>query len=540
MNKNICINFGKLPKKPGIYQFKNEKNEIIYIGKAKNLNKRIKSYFSSKNQSPKTQILVTKIKDVEVIVVQNETEALLLENNLIKKHSPKYNIVLKDSKTYAYIKITKEEYPRIDTARKILNDGAKYFGPYTDGTTRRDLIKLITQLYKIRICKTLPKKPCLQYHLGLCTAPCINKDLKEKYLENVKLAENLLKGNIKPITEELEKQMREYSKQEDYERAKDARDKINKIESLFIKQSAERIKDYDEDVIVILNESNRAIITIIHISKGLILSKKNHSFDYSENIFQEFIKMYYSSINPEKIPKEIIVNKEFWEDEKEKQAIEEYIAKLKGIKVKITKPERGDKNKLIEIAEENAKLNIHTPQVLLDLKQELNLTQTPRIIECFDASNLGDEHIVVGMTHYKDAKPDKKEYRKFLIKTITKQDDYAAIHEAVYRRYTRLQKENKEMPHLLMIDGGKGQLKAAKTALIKARVDLNLISLAKQNEEIITEQGKVIILKKTTPTMLLLRQIRDATHNFAINYNRKRREMKLRDEFREITANKNK
>jgi excinuclease ABC subunit C len=532
--KNTTINLNKIPRKLGIYQFKNEDDEIIYIGKAKDLQKRVKSYFYSKNQSPKTQVLITKIKDVEVIVVQNETEALLLENNLIKKHSPKYNIVLKDSKTYAYIKITNEEYPRIETARRILNDGAKYFGPYTDGATRRDLIKLITQLYKIRICKKMPKKPCLQYHLNLCNAPCIHKEIKENYLESVERAKSLLKGNIKPVQDELERQMREYSKKEEYERAKDARDKINKIEVLFTKQRAERIKDYDEDVIVMLNENERAIITIINISKGLILSKKNYTFDYENDILQEFVKMYYSNINAEKIPKEIIVNKEFWEDTNEKDAIEEYLAKLKGTKVKITRPERGDKNKLIEIAEENAKLNIQTPKALLDMKEELNLAQLPRTIECFDASNLGDEHIVVGMTHFKDAKPDTKNYRKFLIKKITKQDDYAAINEAVYRRYKRLQEENEKMPDLVIIDGGRGQLKAAKDALIRARVDLNLISIAKQNEEIHQEQGHTLKLKKTTPMMLLIRQIRDATHKFAINYNKKRREMKMRDEFQEL------
>jgi len=341
--KNPPFNLNDLPKKPGIYQFKNSKNEIIYIGKAKDIQKRVKNYFYSNNQNPKTQILVKQIKDVEVIVVQNETEALLLENNLIKKHKPKYNIVLKDSKTYAYIKITNEEYPRIETARKILDDGAKYYGPYTDSATRRELIKIITQLYKIRICKTLPKKTCLQYHLELCAAPCIHKKIKEQYQENVGRTKELLKGQIQPIITQLEKQMIENSKKQEYEKAKNARDKITKIKKLFTAQRTERIKNYNEDVIVILNENERAIITIINISKGLILTKKNYNYDYSEGIFQEFIKMYYSSINKEKIPEEIMVNKEFWEDEDEKKALEEYLTEIKGIKVKIIKPERGEK-----------------------------------------------------------------------------------------------------------------------------------------------------------------------------------------------------
>ncbi len=529
--KNIDLT--SIPKNPGVYKFKDLNDEIIYIGKAKNLQKRVKSYFSTKIQSPKTQVLISKIASIETIVVNNEIESLLLENNLIKKHKPKYNIVLKDSKTYAYIKITNDEYPRLETTRQMKYDDAKYFGPYTDGTMRREIIKLITQLYKIRICKKLPKKPCLQYHLNLCDAPCIHKDIKEKYQENVKAAQSLLKGNIKPILIELEEQMMDYSKKEEYEKAQETKKKIERIENLFIKQTAQRQKKYDEDVIVALSENEKTTIVTIHIGKGTILSKKEYHFDFKEDILQEFLKMYYSNINKEKIPKDIIVNEEFWEDENEKKLIEEYLSNLKGEKVNIIKPERGERVKLIQIAEENAKLSQQAPRALIEIKHELNLHTIPQIIECFDASNLKDEHIVVGMTRYTNAKPDTKEYRKFLIKTTIKQDDYAAIREAVTRRYTRLLDEKQQLPDLIMIDGGIGQLRAGLDGLAQARCDVNIISLAKQNEEIHTQDKKVIKLKKTTPMMLLLRQIRDATHNFAINYNRKRREMKLRDEFKE-------
>jgi excinuclease ABC subunit C len=533
-DKKTKIDLKTIPHKPGIYQFKNTENEIIYIGKAKDLNKRVKSYFYSKIQSPKTQVLITHIENVDCIIVNNETEALLLENNLIKKHSPRYNIVLKDSKTYAYIKITNEEYPKIETTRKVINDGAKYYGPYTDGMTRRELVKLITQIYKIRICKKLPKKPCLQYHLNLCEAPCINKEIKEKYYENVQGAQNLLKGNTEPVLDELKRQMREYSRREEFELALTTKQRIDKIEQLFTKQAVERIKDYDEDVIVMIHDEKTATIVVINIAKGLILTKKEYTFDYKEDILQEFVKMYYSNVNREKIPKEIIVNQEFWEDKEEQKAIEEYLEKLKGQKVKITKPSRGEKNKLIELAEANAKLNEEIPQSLREIKEELNLGKIPLIIECFDASNYGDEHIVVGMTRFTNAEPDKKEYRKFLIKTTIKQDDYAAIREAVARRYKRMKEEKQTMPDLIMIDGGRGQLNAAKEALRNIRVDLHIISLAKQNEEIYTEQKNPLMIKKTTPMMLLLRKIRDTTHNFAINYNKKRREMKMRDEFKNL------
>lgn len=537
MNNHLFnqIDFEKIPHSPGIYQFLDSDNNIIYIGKAKDLNKRVRSYFYLNNRSAKTEVLVKKIVDVSIIVVNNEVEALLLENNLIKKHKPKYNIVLKDSKTYAYIKITNEEYPRIETSRKILDDGSKYFGPYTDGFARREIIKLITQLYKIRTCRVLPKKPCLQYHLNLCDAPCIHKDIRVKYLENVDLAKNFLKGNVDDVLFKLKSDMVEFSKNERYELAKFNRDLIDKINKFFTSQIAQRNKDYDEDVLALINDDDKAVIILIHISKGLILSKKQFYFDYSNGLFQEFVKMYYSSVNREKIPKELIVNTVFWEDESEREVLEKYLSSLKGSSVKITYPKQGEKHRLVVVAEENAKLSLESPKSLIDLKDALKLETIPKIIECFDASNSGDDHIVVGMVRFTNAKPDLKEYRKFLIKTVVRQDDFASIYEAVFRRYSRLKEEGLVMPDLVIIDGGMGQLRSAIKALNDVRVDLNIVSLAKQNEEIYTSRGRILRFKKNSPMMLLIRQIRDATHNFALNYNKKRRSMKLRDDFKSIS-----
>ncbi len=531
------LDYLKVPTQPGVYQYFDEKGTIIYIGKAKNLRNRVKSYFTNtKDQSAKTQVLVSKIYSVEFIIVANEVEALILENNLIKKHSPKYNISLKDSKTYAYIKIMNEKFPKIQSARKVLNDGAKYFGPYTDGMTRRELVRLVVQLYKIRICEKLPKRACLQYHIGLCTAPCIGEIDEVKYKENVLRAENLLKGDTKEIVRELEVQMKGYSSRLEYEKALSTKKLIDSISDLFTKQNMERIKKYDEDVIVMLRNNNRAIITTLSITRGTILGKHEYTFDYSEDIFSEFIKIYYSSIDQHKIPAEIIVNNTFWTDNSEKIAIEQYLERLKGSSVKIIIPERGEKLRLVEIAIQNAEQNLEDNAALVEIKNNLQLQATPNIIEFFDISNLGYEHIVAGMVRYTNGKPDKKEYRRFLIKSVEgKNDDFQSMREVIFRRYKKLKDENLQMPDLIIVDGGAGQLDSAMWSLKKLGLNIQIIGLAKQNEEIyIPAQKDPLLFKKTSKMMLLIRQMRDNTHHFTISYNKKRREMKMKEEFKEL------
>jgi excinuclease ABC subunit C len=529
--------YEKIPKEPGVYQYKNLAGEIIYIGKAKSLRDRIRSYFTNtKEQSVKTQILVSKINSVEFIIVNNEVEALLLENNLIKKHSPKYNINLKDSKTYAYIKITNEKFPKILSTRKVLSDGAQYFGPYTDGYTRRELVKLIVQMYKIRICDKLPKRACLQYHIGLCTAPCIGNIDEQAYNENVKKAENLLKGDTTDAMEQLKSEMKQHSDKTEYEKAIAIKKMIDSIDLLFTKQNVERIKKYDEDIIAMLRNDQKVIITMLSISKGIILGKKEYSFDYSENVFEEFLKIYYSSIDQHKIPQEIIINEKFFEDDKEKENIENFISNLKGSNVKILIPERGEKLNLIKLAIQNAQLNFEDNSALVEMKNKLLLQEIPNIIECFDISNLGAEHIVAGMVRYTNGKPDKKEYRKFLIRSVKgKNDDFQSMREVIYRRYKKLKDTSAQMPDLIIVDGGLGQLDSAMWSLQKLGLNLQVIALAKQNEEIyIPNEPESLKFDKNNKMMLLIRQIRDAVHHFVLGYNKKRREMKLRGEFKEI------
>jgi len=534
---NNKLDYEKIPLNPGVYIYKNSTGEIIYIGKANNLRNRVKSYFTNTlDQSIKTQLLVSKIDSVEFIIVNNEVEALLLENNLIKKHSPKYNINLKDSKTYAYIKITNEKFPKIQSTRKVLNDGAKYFGPYTDGYTRKELVKLIVQMYKIRICENLPKRACLQYHIGLCTAPCIGNINEQEYNENVKRAEILLKGDTTDAINHLQAEMNEFSKRLEYEKALSTKNVIESINFLFTKQNVERQKKYDEDIIAMLKNDQKVIITMLSIAKGTILGKKEYSFDFTENIFEEFLKIYYSSIDGFKIPAEIIVNQKFWTDDKEKENLELYLTNLKGTSVKILLPVRGEKLNLVKLAIANAQLNFEDNFALLDIKKELNLQEIPTIIECFDISNLGREHIVAGMVRFTNGKRDSKEYRKFLIRSVKdKNDDFQSMREVIYRRYKKLKETSSQMPDLIIVDGGLGQLDSAMWSLNKLNLNLPVIALAKQNEEIyIPNEKEPLKFNKTSKMMLLIRQIRDEVHRFTIGYNKKRREMKLKEEFKNL------
>ncbi|MFA6072766.1 MAG: excinuclease ABC subunit UvrC [Candidatus Woesearchaeota archaeon] len=531
------INYNEISTSPGVYIYKDSSDNIIYIGKAKNLRNRVKSYFTqSKDKSIKTQMLVSKICFVEFIVVNNEVEALILENNLIKKHTPKYNINLKDSKTYAYIKITNEKFPRIISTRKIEKDSAKYFGPYTSGYSRQELVKLIIKLYKIRICKNLPKKACLQYHMNLCDAPCINNISEEQYSKNVIKATELLKGDTKEIISQLNQNMQDFSKKQEYEKANNIKKIIESIDTIFSKQTVDKIKKYDQDVIALLKNGDDAIIIVLTISKGTILGKKEFFFDYTQDLFAEFLRAYYSSIDSYKIPNEIIVSEKFWEDELALETFIQYLKTINNETTKIICPKQGDKLALVALAMQNAELNLISNPILHELKENLNLLDLPKIIECFDISNLGYEHIVAGMTRYTNGKPDKKEYRKFLIQSVSnKNDDFASMKEVIYRRYKKLLEENATLPNLIMVDGGRGQLECALNSLNKLNLKIEVISLAKKNEEIYTMQQQApLTFKKTSRMMLLLRQIRDSTHNYVIAYNKKRREMKLKEEFKAL------
>ena len=518
----------EVPISPGVYLFKDETGEILYIGKAKSLRSRVKSYFSKSDQPIKTKQLMSRIRNIDWIIVNNEVEALLLENKLVKQHTPKYNINLKDAKTFAYIALTREPFPRMLTSRKV-SRRLESFGPYTDGFMRQDLQRLVVRVFKLRVCKKLPKRACLNFHIGMCTAPCIGNVNAEQYREQVMQARSFLDGNYAQTMELLNSQMQTASKEQKYERALELRNQIASIQLLTQRQIVDNERRFDQDVMAFRQFGEKVLAVQMGVRKGVLLGKKEFSIDLQPQIEQEFLKAFYG-VN--QIPREILLNKPCWQDNTEKAALEEFLLSKRGAQVTLKVPRRGDKLALVKLAEKNIESTLDEDSALVDLQTSLNLPVLPHVIECFDVSNLGQEHIVSGMVRFTDAKPDKSNYRKFRIRTLTGQDDFAAVNEVVIRRYKRLIEEKARLPDLVVIDGGPGQVNAAKTALKSLGLQIPLIGLAKEHEEIyLPDETAPRRFDKNSRMMLLLRQIRDATHNFSLGYNLKRRQMKMRDEF---------
>ena len=519
----------EIPTVPGVYIFRDQKNKILYIGKAVNLRSRVRSYFSDSNQPIKTRQLVSRIHSIDWIIVNNETEALLLENRLVKQHTPKYNVDLKDAKTFAYIALTREKFPRLLTTRKVSRK-LESFGPYTDGFTRRDLQKLVGKVFKLRVCKKLPKRECLNFHIDLCTGPCTGNVSEEQYRRQVEEARVFLKGDYEQTLKRLNSQMHDASKRQNYEYALELQKQIASIRLLTQKQIVDTERGFDQDVMVFRRFGEQLMVVQMSIRKGVLLGKKEFSAEVQPQIEQEFLKTFYSE---NQIPDEILLNKRCWSSATEKTSLESFLSATRGAKVKLSIPRRGDKRELVELAEKNIEASLAEDGVLAELQAALDLPVLPRTIECFDISNLGQEHVVAGMVRFADGKPDKSNYRRFKIKTVAGQDDFAAMHEAVTRRYKRLLDEKTAMPDLVVVDGGAGQVSAAKVALKSLGLELPLIGLAKEHEEIyLPNEGTPRKFDENSAMMLLLRQIRDAAHNFAVRYNRKRRQMKMRNEFR--------
>ena len=531
ISKGSDFNSKLLPLDPGVYMFKDAQGNIIYCGKAKNLKNRVSSYFSnSGGLSIKTQHLISKIREIEWIVLGSEVEALLFENKMIKKYSPRYNINLKDSKTFAYIALTKERFPRIISSRKT-GPRIEAFGPYTDGTMRRELQRLVVNIFKIRTCRTMPKRACLNYHIGICTAPCISNVGYEQYNIQVERARMFLNGRYDDVAKMLKQQMDDASMNMRYEQARELYNQIKSIELISKKQIVENERSYDQDVMAFVRSKDRIIIVQMGIRRGVLLGKKDFEMEYQDNFEQEFIRAFYTS-NP--IPREILLSDNFWADEDEKIAMEEFLTNIRGGTVSISVPIKGEKKKLVELAKRNIEANMENNIALVELQNSLNLPSLPIVIESFDISNTGDEHIVSGMVRFVNAKPDKSGYRKFKIRTVHSANDFASMQEVVYRRYSRLQKEGAKMPDLILIDGGAEQLSFAIKSLLDLGLSIPIIGLAKKLEEIyLPNENLPRRFDNNGKMMLLLRRIRDETHNFSLNYNKKRRQMKMRGEFKE-------
>jgi excinuclease ABC subunit C len=495
------IDLLKLPSEPGCYLFKDSKGIIVYIGKAKNLKKRVSSYFQKRDHDPKTISLVSVIDIVDFIITQNEKEALILENNLIKNHKPRYNIDLRDSKRFAFILLTDERYPRLIVARDRLGKGT-YFGPFVSAEKRDIILKFAINTFRLRTCKLNSKRPCLRYQMGLCSGACVGKISEVDYDRSIEDAKALLSGKVDLLLKNLTIRLKEKSEKQDYEEAKTLRDQILAIESLKVKQNMERKRVFDQDVINYLVIGDTVNLVIMHFQKGIMLDKEEYEFSINDDFFEEFVARYYSE---QDVPNEIIVPE--------------------------TVPEKGDKKDLLMLAKKNIEKKYLENEIALnDLKEKLMLPEIPKVIECFDISHISGSDSVGSMVRFSDGKPDKTNYRRFRIKTIDGIDDFAMIAEVVHRRYTRLIDEKKELPDLIVIDGGKGQLSSAMEVLKKLSLKIPTIGLAKRNEEIYFPGRQLsYVLDKKTEALKLLQRIRDEAHRFAIKYHKLLRKKRIKN-----------
>ena len=511
-----------IPTDPGIYLMKDSDSKIIYIGKAKNLKNRVRSYFN-KNQNYKTQKLVENISEIEFILTDNESEAFLLESNMIKKYRPRFNIELKDQQRYTYLRISDEKYPRLLVSRrtkdgKFLGKG-KTFGPFTQGSSKLLTIGTLRKSFQIRICKTLPKKVCLEYHLGNCEGPCEFKDAQERYSKHVDSLEQVLKGKnqTKIFTKKLEEEMHQAAKLEQFERAKDIRDTLIRLGSLQTKQKMEYVENSDEEYFGISIEEQTAVVMNFRMINGVIRDSDKFFFDLvGDNSFSNFLYQYYSTHT---IPKQIIVS----ELPENKKLLESLLSEQAGFSVHLIIPNKGKKKDILELILKNISLIRQKggDPGLVELKEILHLPAIPNIIECFDISNHGEDFAVGSMAQFVGGIPNKSGYRKFKIKTVTGRDDFAMIGEIIKRRYYRLLEENSELPDLIVIDGGKGQLNAAQKSLQSLGLKLSCISLAKENEEVYVPKNKnPILISKEKSSLKILQHVRDETHRFGVVYNR--------------------
>jgi excinuclease ABC subunit C len=519
-----------IPQNPGIYLMKDSEQKIIYIGKAKNLKKRVKSYFL-KNQNYKTQKLVEYISDIEFVLTDNESEAFLLESNMIKKYRPRFNIELKDQQRYTYLRISDEKYPRLLVARrtrdgKFLGKG-NFFGPFTQGSSKLLTIGTLRKSFQIRICKQLPKKVCLEYHLGNCEGPCEFIDAKDRYSKHVSALEDVLKGKNQTniFTSKLKEEMKLASNLQQFERAKDIRDTLIRLGSLQTKQKMEYVENSDEEYFGIGYKDQTASVMNFRMINGVIRDSDKFFFDLvGDNSFSNFLFQYYST---HKIPK-FILTSELTEN---KNLLESLLSEQAGFSVEIIYPQHGKRKDIINLIMKNILL-IHSKggdPGLIELKEILHLSSIPSVIECFDISNHGEDFAVGSMSRFVNGMPNKSGYRKFKINTVSGRDDFAMIGEIIKRRYLRLLDEHSLLPNLILIDGGKGQLNAALKSLQSLGLKIPCISLAKKNEEIfVPNQRNPIVIPKDKSSLKILQYARDETHRFGVTYNRNIRKNQIK------------
>lgn len=512
------FDMSKLPSKPGCYLFKDILEDVIYIGKAKNIKKRVASYFSKTPDDEKTAQLVTHIKSVDFIVTPSEVQALLLESNLIRQHKPKYNIDLKYGVRYAWILLTDERFPRLLTARNKKKAG-EYFGPFVNGRLRRTLIDTLQKKFFIRTCRVLPKKPCLRYHIGLCKAPCVNYQTQDEYNNNIARVRDYLSGDNKKLIAELTEEMKQESANQNYEDAQLLKEQIDALTYLEERTLVENARIEEQDVINYEVEKTNlgevAHLLVFSFRHGVLQDKEEFAIAYEKDFLEAFLKRYYEVAIP---PQEIIIPRRLSDSK-----IVDFLSKIAGYKVKITAPQRGLKKELLLLASKNLTATQSAAQKLaLHFQQELALDQPVRTIECFDISHHGGTSMVGAMSYFKDGKSVKSKYRKFKIKTVNGVDDFRALHEIVYRRYKRLKESKQEFPDLVVIDGGEQQLAFAYKALEELGLsDLAVVALAKKFEELyFPHKKKPLRFDKKKDFMKVIIQARDEAHRFGVQYHR--------------------
>lgn len=534
-----------LPTLPGVYQFKNKGDKIIYIGKAKNLRNRVRSYFQNKkHQSSKTVAMMKNIHDLDWIVVDNEVEALLTEANLIKEYTPRYNVLMKDDKSYPYIQITNEPFPQVLLVRKIKKDGSKYYGPFTDSRRLRAILKVLHKVFPIRSCSfhlddgVISEKKvslCLDYHINRCEGPCEGLVSEKEYQKMINRVDSFMKGDTNTIEKYIESKMLSASKNMLYEDAVIYRDQLNAVQGFSSKKSHNSSAFDDRDIFALSSKDDLGIMVIIRIRNGFIYSREKialqNLFGAESDTFKTVITRFYMGSNL--IPPLISLPKK----PANHAELLLWLNKEKGSKVRFEYPKIGEKAKELRITLKNAELLLNewiirrkkhkeqVPKILMQLKDDLNLQVPPKKIEAFDISHLGGTNTVASMVSFINGKPRKTNYRKFNIKSINTIDDFASIREVVYRRYHRLKKDNSSFPDLILIDGGKGQLNMATSALRDLGLAyIPVIGLAKRLEEVfVPGNPNAQVLHRQSPGLFLLRRIRDEAHRFAISFQRDKR-----------------
>ena len=535
-NTALDIQLKTLPNSPGVYQYYDENGTIIYVGKAKNLKKRVNSYFTKTHDNGKTRVLVKKIKDIKHIVVDTETDALLLENNLIKKYQPRYNIMLKDDKTYPWICIKKERFPRVFMTRRVIKDGSEYFGPYTNVRTVKVLLDLIRELYPLRTCnydlsrdKIIAKKykVCLEYHLGNCNGPCQDFQEEESYKETIKAIRNIIKGNFKESVDKFQEIMQLLAVKMEFEEAQKVKEKLNLLSNYQSKSTIVNPSINNVDVFSIISDESYGYVNFFKIANGSII--QSHTTEVKKKLDEtdrrilelaavEIRQRFNSTSNEVYVPFKIDL----------------------GTTIKVTVPKVGDKKRIIELSERNAKYyrqeqfkqikiadpDRHVKRIMTQMQKDLRLSEEPRHIECFDNSNIQGTHPVAACVVFKDGKPTKKEYRHYNIKTVDGPDDFASMEEVVYRRYKRLLSEDQSLPQLIVIDGGKGQLSSALKSLdlLGLRGKIAIIGIAKRLEEIYYPGDSIpMYLDKRSETLKIIQFLRNEAHRFGITLHRNKR-----------------